>query len=367
MGLEALWRKAIIWSRKAQQAQTQTFPASEIAQFRFYQFKASTAAFFYDRLAKTEIRVSDTPHYQLAKAFAGDSQQKTIEAARYYTDYLRASWGTDDDSVLERRVGAFRNHFEACRSEGNIKKPVLTRFGSGADYFVADGNHRTAIALALGRDIEVTLLSADLTFLRYSYMSEFYGTGRRNMPYQSLFLNREEVISGRRNDAIRRLEMIPFDVLRGARILDVASNVGMSSLLSISFGAASSLGLEISPKMVDVATRFSTFEGVYPHIQFRSFNIDDDRLAPEDKFDVAFMFSIFSHLQKPERLTDIARDNVIRYVVFEGHPGGQREDYAQFFDSGLFSSVSEIGALPESKFRHEPRRILWLCKKKQSK
>jgi SAM-dependent methyltransferase len=182
-------------------------------------------------------------------------------------------------------------------------------------------------------------------------------------PYQSIFLSRQIVVPGRRNDALERLQFLPPDFFRGRTVLDVASNFGMSALLARSLGAESCLGLELSPEMVDFGSRFAMFDGAYPHVRYEPFNIDTDSLPADARFDIAFMFSIHDHLEAPQRLVDIARDHVVGHVVFEGHPGAQRADYERFFDSGLFRSVTQIGTLPESVFKPERNRVLWLCEK----
>ena len=116
--------------------------------------------------------------------------------------------------------------------------------------------------------------------------------------------------------------------------------------------------------MVDLASRFSRLEGVYPEVKFRQFNIDRDSLPEEERFDVGFMFSIFAHLSCPEKLTRITESNIRKYVIFESHPGGMYGTYKSFFDSGLFASVEELGRLPRSVFKPEEKtRIVWLCKK----
>jgi hypothetical protein len=361
---ERLKRRLTIYMRKRREVTSSSLPPATIERLRFYQFKASTAAFLYERTGRTDVRVPDTPHYQFARALATDNAAEITRAEAYYRDYLKASWQTTDNDRLAARVDRFRRHFAEERSRGTNGAIILSRLEQpNGDLFVVDGNHRSAFALALGRDVAARMWPIDLVFLKFANIPAFYGTGHKNRPYQSLFLNQRVIVEGRRSDALERLQMLPDDVVKGRTILDVASNFGMSSLLARSIGAASCLGLEVSAEMVDFASRFAMFDGAYPHVQFRQFNIDDDRLAPGERFDSAFMFSIHDHLKRPERLRDIARDHVNRYVVFEGHPGTKRENYAAFFDSGLFKTVSQIGALRHSVFSERRNRLLWLCEK----
>jgi hypothetical protein len=116
--------------------------------------------------------------------------------------------------------------------------------------------------------------------------------------------------------------------------------------------------------MVDLATRFAMFAGVFPSVEFVQFNVDEERISPEKGWDTAFMFSIHDHLSGPERLIQIADRNIRQFVVFEGHPGSHKERYSRFFDSGIFARVRELGSLPESRFNPNRRRPLWICEKR---
>lgn len=366
MSLAKLKRKLHIWLRKKKEVTTVTLQPQQIENLRFYQFKTTTTDFFFNRLGKTDIRVKDTPHYHLARALAGNDPAQIAEAEQYYRDYIAASWQTDDAEKIANRIREFREHFQLFK-DGKLaaSKPVLTQLGQSEDLFIVDGNHRTAFSAALQRPLEAEKWPFDLAFLRFSYSPRFYGSGHKNMPYQSVYLQFENVLRGRRDDAIARLKMLPPEVLQDATILDVASNFGMSSIIAKHLGAKNCFGIEYAPDIVNHANRFAMFNGVYPNVKFRAFDIDKDRLDQDFKATTAFMFSIHDHLKHPEKLTDIARDHVSRYVVFEGHPHGTREKYAAFFDSGLFKDIREIGRLTLSAedSRENADRILWVCEK----
>ncbi|WP_421362182.1 class I SAM-dependent methyltransferase [Agrobacterium rosae] len=340
----------------------ETLEYADLENLRFYQFKKSTAKFFYDRFGRTDIRVRDTPHFAFAKSLLLNEENDPGE--QYYRDYLAASWGVNSSGgKIEDRIQEFKAHFEQCRTQSTVKKPTLTRMLNTSELFVVDGNHRIAMQAALRKRSSVEILPPDLATLIFSRSTEFYGTGFRNMPYQSIFLNGEEVVKGRRNDALERLKLVPKPVLEGCSILDVASNIGMSSLFAHQLGASKCVGLEISQKMVDLSSRFTMFDGRYPDVQFGQFNIDHDELPRDTKYDTAFMFSIHDHLQKPSKLLEIAENFIRSWVVFEGHPNGTRSNYAKFFESGIFKNVEELGKLQESVFNPSLNRILWLCEK----
>ncbi len=341
---------------------TEHLDNAALVDLRFYQFKETTAKFFFERFGRTDIRVRDTPHYAFAKSLC--SRSADGEGEEYYREYLAASWGsTQDAERVNDRIREFEKHFEHCRNTNRVRRPTLTRMLNTEELFVVDGNHRTAMIAALNKATKVEILPPNVASLVFLSSSEFYGNGFRDMPYQSVFLNGEEIIRGRRDDALARLKMIPRHVIDRASIVDVASNIGMSSLFASRLGASNCLGLEISKKMVDLASRFAMFDGQYPSVRFKQFNIDQDELDEGARYDTAFMFSIHDHLAEPSRLVNIVDRNVKRWVVFEGHPNGKKSDYANFFDSGLFRTVEELGALPESIYNKSPNRVIWLCEK----
>ncbi len=344
-------------------AESVELPPEAVSELRFYQFKAATTAFLYDRAGRCDIRVRDTPHFALATAIISGDSNRIETAEAFYRAYLAASWGVERASEFDQRLSEFRSHLAATRIGKKIAPSILTRLIGGDSQFVVDGNHRAAFAAALGTSLEAQIWEPQAAFMTFSKVKEFYGTDNRNMPYQSVFLGGKEVIAGRRNDAIERLSLIPKRVIAGKTVLDVASNVGMSSLIARSMGAKACLGLEVSPGMVSLAMRFAMFDDAYPEVKFHQFDVDSDNLGDDVTFDTAFMFSIHHHLQNPSKLIEIAGKNVERYVVFEGHPNTARGDYADFFESGLFRSVEQIGSLPESIFNSNRNRLLWLCER----
>lgn len=246
---------------------------------------------------------------------------------------------------------------------GLKNKPALTRLVNGGPLYVVDGNHRVAIAAALGIEFTAELWPIDLAFLKFNRMPEFYGNGNLDLPYQGLYIGKNECIAGRRNDLIERLTLIPSGVIVDQEVLDVASNVGVSSLLAHSMGAKNCLGIELSQQMVDVATRFAMFSGSYPMVSYRTINLDKQALLPQQTFDTAFMFSIHDHLDDPSVLLRLADKHVRKFVVFEGHPGGVADNYINFLQSSMFAKVSELGRLNTSRFKADRSRVLWLCEK----
>ncbi|MBM4224836.1 MAG: methyltransferase domain-containing protein [Gammaproteobacteria bacterium] len=361
--LQKLTRKLAIMVRRSRESERRTLTSREAQEVNFYQFNRRTVGYFHARLGHTMVRVRDTPHFAFACALGGDKSVSAAEGESAYRDYLRASWQESAHEHIDERVAEFRDHFESWKRAGSSAHPILVNLPTDAAPYAIDGNHRLAFAAALGRPIEVEIWPPDLAFLRFSRIPGFYGTGNRNLPYQGVVLGGREVIPGRRSDIALRLSMVPSHVLSGRSVLDVASNVGMSSLIARSLGASSCRGLEISPGMVDLASRFAAFSGVHPEVTFTEFNIDTDNLTDGEVYDTAFMFSILAHLKRPDRLAEIARRHVRHFVVFEGHPSGTHRDYADFFAACGFSQVEELGRLDTSRFDGDRKRTLWLCSK----
>jgi hypothetical protein len=338
-----------------------SFSIDEMLSLAFFQFKSESARFFYQAYGRTDIRVTDTPHFVFAQALSTGAGIRSAEA--FYRDYIRASWGGVEELLIDRRVDAFKSHFNAVASGSHMPRPVVTRMLPDMPHFILDGNHRIAMHAVLGRSLRAELMTPALAIRIFSKAPEFYGVGKGGMPYQSVFLRGAEVVRGRRNDAIDRMDLIPKAVIQGQRVLDIACNIGMSSKLAYERGAIGCTGLELSKGMVNMATKFAMFDGVYPHASFTKFNIDEDSLPAHQTFETAFAFSIHDHLKRPDRLADLVRQHVTKFVVFEGHPGHSADHYSTFFESGLFSKTTLLGALKTSATNPSRSRNLWLCER----
>src|SRR5690625_124228 len=362
MGRAKLRRNLHLWWRKRREVSTFKCSAAEIGNFRFYQFRPSTAAFFLARLGTTNVTTLDTPHFAFARDLLNGRGRS--EGASYYADYIRASWGVKaTPEAVQNQLSRFEAHLAAFRKGSGGGPIALTRLEEGGPSFTVDGNHRSAFAAASGCAHPCVMSPFDLVYQQYAPAEEFYGTGSSGVPYQPVFFNNGYIVRGRRSDLRERLEMVPHDVLNGATLLDIASNIGTNSMLAVSMGAKSCLGLEHSENMTFQATRMAVFNNLYPGASFRQFDVEQDALGEQESFDGCFMFSIFSHLKAPERLAALAERHIRKFVVFEGHPGGSRQDYSEVLGSSIFRTVTELGVLPTSTKDATPSRILWLCER----
>lgn len=362
MLIKRLNQKLKMFLRIRQEQKLLRLEPAQLASFNFYQFKDSTCDFFFNRFQRTDIKISDTPHFHFASGIESGDPDLESRGEHYYREYLRASWGQKHESAFDERVAQFRKTLAYYKRYGIEAPVILTHLPTDSQPYVADGNHRVSIALALNKQVDAYLWPADLVFIKFSKNKGFYGTNN-SMPYQTLTLNGVDVVQGRRNDLRSRLGMLPKDIIQNRSVLDVACNVGMSLLFSRSIGASKCLGLELSQDMVDIAARFAMFSGERTAVQYRQFDIDNDRLEKNCVVDTAFMFSIYNHLKRPEQLLQIAERNVRNHVVFEGHPDTNLEDYSGFLKSGLFKRVTELVRLHTSRTKQDNSRILWLCEK----
>ncbi|MDB4582895.1 class I SAM-dependent methyltransferase, partial [Draconibacterium sp.] len=220
-----------------------------------------------------------------------------------------------------------------------------------------------AISSALGLSVQAHVLDFSEAYDRYMGVNAFYGTNNKNMPYQSVYVNRTVVRPGRRDDIYDRLGMLPSELLKQKSVLDVGCNIGMNAIGAIKSGASRVVGLEVSLEMANYATRFAIFDDCYKDVEFREFNVDEEILPASEMYDVAFMLSVHNHLQRPEALAKIAKNHVEHAVVFECHPDTELEDYKDFIDAGGFSKKEKISVLGTSVFDRSPTRPLWILYK----
>ncbi len=344
---------------------SEEFSPQESAQFRFFQFNAGNAKYFLEHTKKLDVRIAQLPHFSVAQQVLSKDRQEIEEAKSHYLDYLKSSWpalGLEvSPSRLEANYDRFVNLAEKIRKEGQTGGVVvLTRIPGLEGYFVVDGNHRCSITSALGLPVSAKILEFPLVFDRFMRVDEFYGTNNKGMPYQSIYLNKSIIRQGRRNDIYDRIALLPPELICEKSVLDVGCNLGMNAIGVLKSGAKKVVGLEVSQRIVNHATRFAVLDQSYPDVEFRQFNVDTDRLSDDEQFDVAFMLSVHNHLKNPDALIEIARNSVSRAVIFEGHPDTDLEEYRKFLDASNFSRIEKVADLATSAFNSKQSRSLWI-------
>ena len=354
--------------RKISQMKTQNFTSEEAGKFFFFQFNSGNAHYFFHQDNKMQVHISDTPHYYVAKQSISGNAKGTNEAKDMYIEYLKSSWPSYDLDTSQAKLDAqYKNYLERVdiiARAGKLSKPVLlTQIPGKQGYYVVDGDHRCSIAIALGLPVPAKVLDFPLVFDQFMRVNEFYGTKNKNMPYQSIYIDRQIVRNGRRDDIYDRLELLPENTLNQKTVLDVGCNIGMNAIGAFKSGARKVVGLEVSKRMVNFATRLAVFNVCYPDVKFRQFNVDVDLLPNDEKYDVAFMLSIHHHLKRLSALVEIAKKNVEEVVIFEGHPNTKLSDYKDFLDAVQFSKTEKIADLATSVFDRKPSRPLWILYK----
>jgi len=314
------------------------------------------------------VHISETPHYYVAKQSILNDNKGIEEAKNNYIEYLKSSWpsyGLDtSQSKLDSKYQEYLEYVDMISREGKLNSPVLlTQIPGKEGLYLVDGNHRCSVACALGFSVPAKILNFQLAFDKFMRVDEFYGTKNRNMPYQSIFINRKIVRNGRRDDIYDRLDLLPRDILKQKTILDVGCNIGMNAIGAFKSGARKVVGLEASKMMVNFATRFAVFNDCYPDVEFRQFNVDRDMLPNDEKYDVAFMLSIHHHLKNQHMLAEIVKKNVVEAVIFEGHPNSRLSDYTEFLDAAELSKTFKVADLATSVFDRKHTRPLWILYK----
>lgn len=254
------------------------------------------------------VEVAEFPHYRF---LAGDPLA--------YTEYLEKSWSFYGLPLADipARIERFRCLTRDVAAAGRNQVPVrLTRRLDGR-VIVIDGNHRVSICRHLG--IEPL---ADFVVLR-EYMAdltrndgEFYGTGHRSMPYQSITDDDETLLEGRRTDLEERARLIDPEDVRDRTIVDFGCNLGMALHCVARHGFREAVGIEASRAIALAAIRLNVIFA--RPIRFRL----HDLACPLDlgrRHDTGFAFSIDRHVKNDEALADNLRRNVARVVYFETH------------------------------------------------
>lgn len=349
--------------RRLLESRTRIIGPEDARAMRFYQFKPSTAEFFYRHLGRTDITIGDTPHFHLAAALA--RQSNIAEAESFYTAYLAASWGRERADEFPSRLEAFTAHFKAFQANIKMPLPALTYFSRSMAAFALDGNHRLSFASALGRPIKCEVLPPDLAILLYSRAKDFFNRRYKARPYEGIYFNGAAIIESREHNAPDQFKIIPSNVIREKTILDVGCNFGMNSFLARSAGATSCLGLERSPGLVDLATRFSMFQDTYPSVVFKQCNIGDSSSLPTIGYDTAFVRIKRRNREEIDQLLTVVRKNVKGFVILESEVSAREEQRSSFFQSGLFKSVRELGRTDRSGFksRKSDSNSLWLLER----
>lgn len=272
----------------------------------FGQQHVSTVNLFDDPWHTVDI--SSFPHYKFLLGNYGA-----------YEDYLRESWKYHNKCNTQDNRSERILEFEELLSDiqiNGIQTPVEYVTRPNGDRILYHGNHRAAIAHYLGIDLPAVEISTKTFILRNIRQSDaFYGIGHEGIPYQSVYIDGQAILKGRRRDLKERYEHIAQQDLKRKLIVDFGSNIGSSSLLAAE-DADYVLGVEYNPKLVTVAIRINTI--LAKQCDFQS----DDLSKPQSynrSFDTGFCFSLDKHVSDDTMLARNIAATGVDVLYFETH------------------------------------------------
>lgn len=300
----------------------------------FAQHNADTQRFFMERYGRIHgVPISDAPH---GRFLAGDEDA--------YRDYLRASWRrhSPTDKAIDAQVRTYRSLVEDCLLN-RIGQPVQVAHRLDGAELVVDGNHRAAIAEAY------ELACETIEIPRPEQMQKHTGQN----PYQTLYgPSGEPVVIGRRTDLLRRFrafhEACPVEQL-GHGVLDLGCNLGSNLLLANAAGAVGCLGVERHRETVDSASRLAAFYGA--EVEFQCADLEEWRVPPGIRFDIACCFSVWAPLQDRTALCEAA--SCAEWLWLEGHARTSKTTYHQLLDRYDWEIIGwgDDGELPGKQTR----------------
>lgn len=228
----------------------------------------------WDKLGSDWLNIHDTPHYK--HLLGGDD----------YYDYLKLSWKGRQDGIHDK-IKEFNDLVANIKNHG-IQLPVQIVKRNNGDSLIFHGNHRYAIARHLGIECPTTEITQD-EYIRFNIENQKYrfGTNAGGIPYQSVWYNGQCLVSGRRQDQVKRHRLILTEDLNGKRVYDFGCNIGASCVLAHESGATVE-GWDL-PEFRTSAIRLAVL-----------MNYDIQYRKPRGEYDTLFLFSVHAHAEIPE-------------------------------------------------------------------
>lgn len=287
----------------------------------FFQQHYHTIEFFKKNYPVwNEIKITDTPHYIFCK---GNEY--------LYKDYLHNSWKNPrlrksiDD--IDEKITIFRELKRSILREGCIE-PIEVAFDEFGRELIIHGNHRASICTLLNIPFKKKVTNIKDKILQLCMNEdERYGTGIYDVPYQPVINHENKVIlDGRRNDLIKRHEIIMDWVsLKDKIVMDLGCNTGSSGILCLNSGAKKIYNIDISERLLSSAIKLAVLFNK-SDVDFLQCNLSEERFMLDCKADIAFCFSIHSHVNNNKLLTENMNYNLKENakLIFETHKKGER-------------------------------------------
>ena len=255
-----------------------------------------------------DLDMLETPHYKYLE-----------NANNIYEKYLINSW-TEYYKIPTNKINdKIKNYIDLKENIRKIKYnlvPVKLVRDFENNYIVWDGNHRVCISIYEKIPLRAKIYSPEYYISQIIKGDEYYASGNRGIPYQSIYRNGEILLNGRRTDLYERIEMIDMNDLENKSVVDFGCNLGMSLAIACEKGALDCLGLEMSNKIVTTAIRINI---ILKHpIRFQCADLSINKKF-EKKFDTVFAFSIDKHINNDKILASNILNTSAKVLYFETH------------------------------------------------
>jgi hypothetical protein len=299
---------------------------------------------------------------------------RTAKSAADLMHPLRRGHGVriEDLFVAEREVelsddfdrARFESLAEEYRRSPDVQKKILTmplevcRCPAGALALLA-GTHFACIAHLMNLRLRVHLLQpAEFLARSVDLPTEFFGTMRDTMPYQSIFHRGEELVRGRRTALYERMRRIQPSDLQGRRVLDLGCNIGMNCYLAVEDGARAATGIDLPP-LAAAATRLNAFYGM--PCSFMAADLNQEVTALGDH-DTVFIFALMGHLKSAEGVIKTIRNVNARVAYVETHCDLQPQgDLSGLLQSPIFRRIDFLGYNLDNVMRQTRTRAFYRC------
>ena len=290
-----------------------TVKHADIPSLLYFWPQLDTQAYFLRTLGQAHtISVLNQERAVFMDALLKKSFDEAVNIFIAYSKSRKLGWNHDQrtGAAYGKKLLAFYNFVKQSGLPGKIILREGPPGGTGR-LVVYDGNHRLVIAHHLGLDVPAQVYSCEFS-LRQEWASRKSKDPKYHL-YQSIFLNREEIIIGKRRDALDRMDVVRREDLEGKSVLVLGSNNCHDCFMAGELGASRVLGVDINAEELNYAMRINTYYGL--PVEMRQF----DLRKPFDagKFDTILAFSIYDKSDKPSLVQTMKAAGGVIY--FEGH------------------------------------------------
>jgi hypothetical protein len=224
---------------------------------------------------------------------------------------------------------------------------------------VLDGSAAAYQAYVEGRAQRVQVLQpAEFVRQLVDLPSDFFGTMRGDVPYQSVFCNGDEFVAGRRRALYERLALVRHSDLHQKAVLDLGCNIGMNCYLAVELGARLATGVD-RRELASAAARLNGFYG--RPCRFVAADVNE-ALDGIGRHDTVFVFSILGHLHSAEGVLQTIEHAQAHAVYVETHREGEPQgDLDRFLSAPLFTRVEFVGHCDNGAAEDQMTRRLYRC------